>query len=173
MINWKDIDYLKGGNSVQKRAFKVIEKLNILDHLKRWNPILVGTIPIEINIIDSDLDIICSVNEFNEFKESVERFFSDLDGFKSEEIVRNGKKVFTANFFYEGFEFEIYGEDLATERQNAYRHMVIEHRLLLEKGEEFKKEIIELKESGIKTEPAFAKLLNLSGNPYEALLELE
>jgi hypothetical protein len=50
--------------------------------------------------------------------------------------------------------------------------MIIEHRVLIEKGEKFRQEIIKLKRQGLKTEPAFAKLLGLDGNPYEALLKL-
>lgn len=51
--------------------------------------------------------------------------------------------------------------------------MLIEHQILLEKGESFRQEIISLKKQGIKTEPAFAQLLGLSGDPYEAILRLE
>ncbi len=51
--------------------------------------------------------------------------------------------------------------------------MLIEYKLLLEKGEEFRKEIISLKKQGYKTEPAFAKLLGVEGNAYEGLLKLE
>ncbi|MNR65241.1 hypothetical protein D3C85_1882000 [compost metagenome] len=39
-------------------------------------------------------------------------------------------------------------------------------------GKKFKERIIQLKSEGLKTEPAFAKALNLLGNPYLKLLEL-
>jgi len=50
--------------------------------------------------------------------------------------------------------------------------MIIEYRILLEKGEDFRKQLIELKRQGLKTEPAFALLLGLEGNPYTELLSL-
>ncbi|MGL5579695.1 MAG: DUF4269 domain-containing protein, partial [Cetobacterium sp.] len=37
----------------------------------------------------------------------------------------------------------------------------------------FRQKIIELKKDGMKTEPAFAFLLKLEGNPYDKILELE
>ncbi len=48
--------------------------------------------------------------------------------------------------------------------------MMFEYRILQEKGEDFKNEIIALKRQGIKTEPAFGILLGLE-NPYEDLLK--
>ena len=48
--------------------------------------------------------------------------------------------------------------------------MVIEDYLLRERGEEFRKEIIKLKQSGYKTEPAFCHLLGIDGDPYEGLI---
>ncbi len=52
-------------------------------------------------------------------------------------------------------------------------HMLIENEILIEKGIKFRKIIIDLKSNGIKTEPAFANLLGLTGNPYLELLKLE
>jgi len=49
--------------------------------------------------------------------------------------------------------------------------MIAEYKILQEKGNDFKKKIIELKKQGIKTEPAFGILLNLE-NPYEDLLKM-
>ena len=43
-------------------------------------------------------------------------------------------------------------------------------RILEKEGEEFRKQIINLKEKGWKTEPAFAKLLGLKEDPYLELL---
>lgn len=51
--------------------------------------------------------------------------------------------------------------------------MLIEDIILHEKGSAFRKRIIELKSYGIKTEPAFARLLGLQGDLYSELLKLE
>ncbi len=48
--------------------------------------------------------------------------------------------------------------------------MVIEHKLLLERGEEFRLKIVDLKKQGYKTEPAFAMLLGLENDPYNEML---
>jgi GTP-dependent phosphoenolpyruvate carboxykinase len=50
--------------------------------------------------------------------------------------------------------------------------MVVEYKLLKRLGEPARETIIELKKSGYKTEPAFAKLLHIPGDPYEELLEM-
>ncbi len=59
MLNFKDITYLKEGTIRQKEAYKVLLELNIFELLKNFKPILLGTIPINIDIESSDLDIIC------------------------------------------------------------------------------------------------------------------
>ena len=51
--------------------------------------------------------------------------------------------------------------------------MVIEYKLLQKGGHLFRRRVMELKTRGIKTEPAFALVLGLQGDPYEALLTLE
>ena len=59
--NWHDIAYLQSGNERQNNAYSALNKLKILKILREYNPTLVGTIPIEIDISESDLDIICEV----------------------------------------------------------------------------------------------------------------
>lgn len=49
--------------------------------------------------------------------------------------------------------------------------MIAEYRILKERGEDFKQKIIQLKQQGMKTEPAFGLLLGLE-NPYKDLLKL-
>ena len=51
--------------------------------------------------------------------------------------------------------------------------MIKEFEILEKEGDEFRRKIIELKELGLKTEPAFAKLLGLSGDPYVELLKYQ
>lgn len=80
--------------------------------------------------------------------------------------------VLVASFIYKGFEFEIYGSHTPSTQQQAYRHMLIEYRLLSLASSSFRKRIIEMKQQGCKTEPAFGKLLGLN-EPYQDLLGLE
>ncbi|SIT23767.1 protein of unknown function [Chryseobacterium ureilyticum] len=173
MIDFTRIDYLKTGNERQKRAYEVLIKYRVFEKLKLYSPILAGTVPIEIDIAGSDLDLICEVNlEFEE------EFLDDLMFSKFipydvevEYPIINGEKCITLNFILEEFPIEIFGQNKPTTQQNAYLHMIAEHKILQEKGEEFKHKIIELKKQGIKTEPAFGMLMNLE-NPYEDLLKL-
>jgi hypothetical protein len=51
--------------------------------------------------------------------------------------------------------------------------MIVEHNLLIKYGEVFRQYIIELKQKGHKTEPAFGIALDLTGDPYKELLKFE
>ncbi|QXP54257.1 DUF4269 domain-containing protein [Cellulophaga sp. HaHa_2_1] len=172
-VNFRTIDYLKSGNERQKLAFSEIKKHKVLEKLKKYHPILTGTIPIEIDVPESDLDIICECQNHSEFKAYLLDQFSQKKDFKLYSIEQNGIESTIAEFKTDNFLFEIFGQNIPTERQDAYRHMIIERNILEEKGFEFKQKVKDLKSSGIKTEPAFAKLLGLKGNPYAELLKLE
>lgn len=172
MLDFTRIDYLKSGNERQKRAYEVLAKHQIFEKLKEYSPILAGTIPIEIDIEGSDLDIIFEVDlRFEEdFLDDLmfSRFIPhDVD---VEHCIINGEKCITLNFMLEEFPIEIFAQNKPTIEQNAYLHMIAEYKILQEKGEKFKQKIIELKKEGIKTEPAFGILLGLE-NPYEDLLK--
>jgi hypothetical protein len=170
-INFKDISYLKKGNTKQRKSYDILSKINIFNILSEFNPILVGTIPIKIDIENSDLDIICEVKDFDNFRKLLEDNFNKYINFTT--MYDKENTVLVCNFEVEGIEIEIYGSRENTELANGYRHMLIEYRLILLGGEAFRNNIIELKRSGLKTEPAFAKLLDIKGNPYEELLLLE
>ncbi|SDT05691.1 DUF4269 domain-containing protein [Winogradskyella sediminis] len=171
--NFRNIEYLEFGNERQKLAFSEIKKYQILEKLEKYDPILTGTIPIGIDLPESDLDIICECQNHSEFKTYLSENFSNKKDFKVYSTKQNGIESTIAEFKTDNFLFEIFGQNIPTEKQNAYQHMIIENRILKEKGSEFKQEVKKLKSIGIKTEPAFAKLLGLNGNPYSELLKLK
>lgn len=174
MIDFTNIEYLKSGNERQKRAYDVLKKYQVFEKLKDYSPVLAGTIPIEIDIESSDLDIICEVDLACEedFLDEIamRRLMPGDTDVKVENIVVHGEKSIVLNFMLEEFPIEIFGQNKPSTEQNAYRHMVAEYRILQEKGEDFKHKIIELKKQGMKTEPAFGLLMELE-NPYEDLLK--
>lgn len=169
--DWVNIGYLLNGNVKQQQSYNILMNANIFRILKEYSPILVGTIPLEIDIEKSDLDIICEVHSFYEFEKLIKNSFQKYGNFNINKI--NENQAIIANFFIKEFEIEIYGQPLPTKEQYGYRHMIIEDKILKLGGNKLKKEIINLKRNGMKTEPAFAKYLNLNGNPYEELLKLE
>jgi hypothetical protein len=168
-----NIDYLKHGNIKQQNAYKVLKELDIFNVLRKFDPILVGTIPINIDIENSDLDIVCEVYDFKEFQKIVENKYSMFSKFHISNNSTDNETILTVNFYVENIEIEIYAQSLNSCKQNGYRHMVVEDRILRLGGERTREEIVILKKSGLKTEPAFARYLGIYGNPYDELLKLE
>ncbi len=170
MIDFTTVGYLKSGSEIQKKVYEILTKYRIFEKLKEYSPLLAGTFPIGINIEGSDLDIICQFKNENDFTGILQQYFQDNDNFTLKEITVNGEKSVVLNFILKGFPIEIFGQNKPVTKQNAYRHMIVEYKILQQKGEDFKQKIIELKKKGIKTEPAFGLLLGLE-NPYEDLLK--
>ncbi len=169
---FKGIEYLKTGSNRQRCAYALLKELSVFDKLSDYDPVLAGTIPIDIDIPDSDLDIICMCTDHSEFADTVTRLFGDERDFTVGEKIFNGVQSTVVKFTTDDFAIEIFAQNIPTCKQNAYRHMIIEHRILMDRDDEFRQEIIRLKQEGYKTEPAFAKLLGIQGDAYSELLEL-
>lgn len=171
MPRFDQIDYLKSGTPRQQHAYVVLRKHEVMEKLRDFDPILTGTIPINIDIQSSDLDVICYYTDVGTFKETLIDCFGSYEDFSIGELQE--PKAIVANFRADEFEIEVFGQNIPTRQQRAYRHMLVEHDLLELHGEAFRQQVIALKQQGMKTEPAFARLLGLEGDSYEALLAFE
>ena len=169
---WKNISYLEKGTEKQKSAFVTLKKHNILDYLSPFNPILVSTVCVDLDIDGSDLDIICQHQDLDEFRSSIMSRFGNYPNFKQWMRKSKCEEVVTS-FHADDFEIEIFSSTAPVEDQFAYRHLSMMERALLIGGEPLRQKVKELKRSGLKTEPSFAKILGLSGDPFLAFLELE
>ena len=172
-IDFTNIEYLKEGNERQRRAYLELTKLSVFENLQAYKPILTGTVPIGIDLPESDLDIICECSDHDEFTETLTLLYSEKDNFKTRTNDWNNLRSTVATFLSGEFKVEIFGQNCPTENQNAYKHLLIEHRILNSNDDEFRAAVIRLKQEGLKTEPAFARLLGLSGDPYNELLRFE
>jgi hypothetical protein len=170
--DWRKIAYLAQGNSTQRKAYAVLHALGVFEILRAYDPVLVGTFPIDVDIETSDLDIICAVYDPAAFERAVTAAFGSCEGFRVERKTVEGVARVVADFFYAGFAIQMFGQPRAVEDQNGYRHMVVEARLLEIGGEAARDAIRRLKRAGLKSEPAFAHYFELDGDPYVALLEL-
>jgi Domain of unknown function (DUF4269) len=175
---WRDISYLAAGNPRQRRAHRALVELGILRDLAAFDPVLVGTIPLAIDVATSDLDIVCRVPDPAPFEDALRRLYGSRPQFRLRKLRRAtapaGKRgpATVARFRHRRQLIEVFGQDLAVEEQAGFRHMVVEARLLALGGETLHRRVRKLKRTGAKTEPAFAELLGLRGDPYRALLDL-
>jgi uncharacterized protein len=169
-MNWFDLAYLKEGSCVQRQAYNALVESDSFTKLKPFTPVLVGTFPLNLVVKNSDLDIICTYTDRELFKKQLHKAFRDFSDFH---LTESDDHV-TCTFHFNGFPFEVYGSPVPVLQQNGYIHRQIEYRLLQVGGKQAFDTILMDKESGLKTEPAFAKYFNIPGeNPYQALLKLE
>ncbi|WP_404450358.1 DUF4269 domain-containing protein [Sutcliffiella horikoshii] len=160
---------MKTGNIQQQKAYSAINELKILDDLNDYTPVLCGTIPIDIDIKGSDLDIIMEVRDLDTFANELQNLYANKENFSLKRKVIRGKEVVKANFIFHDFEFELFGQALPVHKQFAYLHMLIEDELM-KRNPGLKEKVLHLKKQGYKTEPAFCKILNIGGDPYEGLI---
>lgn len=80
--DWKNIDYLKAGTSVQKVTWELLNSTKLLTLLAAYNPVLIGIIPIDIDIAGSDIDIACEVYDPVRFREDLMSNFPKLTSYK-------------------------------------------------------------------------------------------
>jgi hypothetical protein len=149
-----------------------VRNSGILTILAAFDPHLAGTPPLGIALPASDLDVLCHAPDAAAFSRVVWEAFSAYPEFSLRQWTSDGRPVI-ASFYAFGWPFEIFGAAIPVHQQQGWRHFEIERRLLALGGEAFRAEIMEARRTNMKTEPAFAAVLGLGGNPYEALLALE
>ena len=168
-----NINYLSEGNPIQRQAFSTIQAHKLWDILAPFDPVLAGTIPIEINVSNSDLDVLCCAADLELFEALIQESFSEMPDFTLHNGTIREEPFVLCTFQTNYFPIEIFAQHIPSVQQFAFRHLLIEHYLLEKNGPEFKAKIVALKGQGVKTEPAFAQLLGLDGDPYMALLQFE
>ncbi|SFF58066.1 protein of unknown function [Halobacillus alkaliphilus] len=161
---------MKRGNKKQRDAYTTIKELCIFDELSIYNPMLCGTIPIGIDLDNSDLDIVMDVKDLRLFEKKLDDLYGNKSGFTMRRTIIRSREVVKAKFLSNNFELELFGQDQSIYFQNAYLHMIIEYELL-KNNPTLKDKVIELKKQGYKTEPAFCKLLGIAGDPYIGLVQ--
>jgi hypothetical protein len=170
--NWRDISYLAHGTPRQREAFSCLTEMKVFDVLHEFDPILVSTVCLDIDVPSSDLDIICEVRDADRFEVVVTERFGQFRGFRVNRSETDPTAI-VCQLFTDAFEIELFGQPVPTEQQNAYRHLVQINRVISLGGPKAREAVRALKSGGIKTEPAVAQLLQLEGDPYRAVLNLE
>lgn len=168
------VDKLKGASDRGAMAADIVERIGLLEALGEFDPVIVGTLPIAIDIPDSDIDVLCHVCDLTAFNNFAKDRFGGFEGFRSHAraATKHVPMALVVQFYCDGLPLEIFATDRPSRQQYGFIHMLVEARILALMGDIFADQIRKLKCDGLKTEPAFAQLLELGGDPYLALAEL-
>lgn len=145
----------------------------VLNALASYNPLIAGTFPLGLEDAGSDLDILVETHNFDAFSTEISSKLGSFTDFKSYKMKIQGIETLVANFSFEGVPYEVFAQPIPAVAQKAYRHFHAEERLLHLGGRSLQESVLKRKIGGLKTEPAFAEVLRLNGDPYESLLEFQ
>ena len=132
--------------------------------LARWDPVVVSSAAAGLGLPGSDLDVVCDLRPPGLPTPSGRRS-ATVRGSRPGGGGRSSWSRSAARRWS-----ELVGEPRPVEEQLAYRHAVAHRRLVLERGPAFAAEVRDLRRAtGLKTEPAIARILGLDGDPYAAV----
>lgn len=154
------------------QAYSALIKSNVLNALKEHQPLVAGTFPLGLQTQGSDLDVLLSAHDLAALEDEARSLFGAFECFETTRTQAQNQDTLIIRFKVEDTPFELFAQNTPTIEQRAYKHFQTEEKLLKLGGEPFRKAVFRLREQGLKTEPAFAQLLGLRGDPYLELLKL-
>ena len=172
--DFRGLARLSNASSRGLAAANIIRQYCILDILTDFDPVIVGTLPIGIDTATSDVDILCHVPDLEVFCTFVTMKLGTFDLFSCRHrpaTMHVGTAV-VVNFACDDLPIEIFATSCPSAEQYGFIHMLVEARILALMGDTFAQKVRALKQAGVKTEPAFAQVLGISGDPYIALAEM-
>jgi hypothetical protein len=151
---------------------EALQRLDLLAALARFDPHVAGTPPLGLDLPGSDIDVLCHVLDVDAFTRTVWDFASNHERFAIHQWTGDARPV-VASFQAHGWPIEIFGASRPVVQQAGWRHFTVERRLLVLGGDAIRAAVMERRRGGLKTEPAFAAVLGLAGDPYSTLLDVE
>ncbi|PRH87150.1 DUF4269 domain-containing protein [Labrys okinawensis] len=150
---------------------QALQATGLLDLLRAYDPHVAGTPPLGVDLPASDIDILCHAPDALAFTRTIWQALVGAPAFSIHQWTGGGRPVI-ATFTAQGWCFEIFASIQPVAEQAGWRHFLVERRLLALGGEALRSSVVQHRQAGLKTEPAFAAALGLKGDPYRDLLEL-
>ncbi len=150
---------------------EVLDRLDLIATLSPFDPHVAGTPPLGLDLLSSDIDVLCHAVDGSAFTDCLWSHGSTRSDFRIHQWIGDERAI-VASFRAFGWKVEIFGSAQPVAHQLGWRHFEIERRLLEAGGVRLRDRVMARRHEGMKTEPAFAAVLGLPGDPYEALLRL-
>lgn len=139
--------------------------------LADFDPRVIGTLPLGLDISTSDIDVAVHASDPDAVADILWARRERLTALSLRRWT-HGDRPLVAEFTHLGWSFEVFAAPVPVIDQAGWRHFDVERRLLSIGGERLRNAVRTQRLAGLKTEPAFAAVLALAGDPYSALLKL-
>lgn len=157
---------------MRKPFHEVLTELQLPERLLHYEATIIGTPPLGVDIESSDIDIACTANDPDQFKSDTARLFGHFTAFRIADLHELEVPAVRATFTAGDWTIDLFCQAIGIDLQHGVRHFRLEQRLLrIRPG--LREQVLCLRKAGLKTEPAFAKVLGLDGDPYAAMLGVE
>lgn len=150
-----------------------LQRSEILRLLRSYRPLIAGSFPLGLQTSTADCDILIDFDDIDKTEHHLRNLFSKNVGFEISRQSAASGGALVVSFEVERIRFEIFCQKIPSVHQPAYKYFLIEERILKYGGQKFFDLVLKERENGKKTEAAFACVLNLTGNPYEAMSQLQ
>lgn len=158
---------------LNQKVWNAISDSQILKHFKSLHPLIAGTFPLSVNLSTSDVDVLLHSDNLASMEKNLKELYSNQPDFEITKSEVDGLPTLICQFCWDQVPFEVFAQNRHPVEQKAYRHFLVEERLLKLGGDDFFQKILSARADGLKTELAFGKVLDLQNDPYEELLTLQ
>lgn len=172
MDEWSNIANLRYGTERQQAAYRALLDSDLFMVLADYSPVLAGTVPLNIDLPTSDLDILTHAPDLNHFEQDASFYYAHMPDFETRHKNIQDVPTFICRFLQGAFSIELFAQPVPVEQQAAFRHLVVQSRLLRLASDDARRAIRGLKREGLNTEAAFCRYFLIPGEPRAALLAL-
>src|SRR4051794_2343577 len=104
--------------------------MGLWEALAEYTPALAGSVPLDIDLEDSDLDVICEAHDFAAFIRDLREMYGERSSFGVSREVEQGVETVFAWFTHDGWGVELFAQPVPVAQQYACLHLLVEARLL-------------------------------------------
>jgi hypothetical protein len=106
-----------------------VDSSAVLELLRPFDPRIVGTLPLGVAVPGSDIDIVCHAPDPNAFADTIWARYRAAEQFALYRWTSATRPVI-ARFVWDGWPFELFGDQCPVEQQRGWIHFEVERRLL-------------------------------------------
>ncbi|MGY4314884.1 hypothetical protein ACVWW1_004211 [Bradyrhizobium sp. JR3.5] len=134
----------------------------VMELLKPFDPRIVGTLPLGLAVPGSDIDIVCHAPDPNAFADIVWTHCQSADDFVLYRWAK-GTCPAIARFVWDGWPFELFGDQRPVNQQQGWIHFEAERRLLALDNGRLRRAVGKLRADGLKDRACVRRLARDTG----------